>query len=878
MFNIKLVFFFRKQRLSVGIGRSIHDAEMTAAKNALEQHAQMFPLLNYQKSVLASSNHHHHHHNSKRRIATTVNKNENNRQQPFSLRNVKTRGDVSSMIITSAKVTSSLQRFIYPTDTQGHLCGVDSQIDRKFLQFFDIIKCIKYVLVGARCPTPQVCVEQCPSNFYHYKLLYAQELKLITNKKNRSQQIRAQLLCEKSARSQVDNLKISIYSLVKERKICAPYSFPSTAFYGRCIPSIIVHALNLTIKQANDIIKNHGENITDDDIIPNKDVIQNSFKYFKKFLQIKRLLSYMFEDLIQSRYIILLSFLFSMIILLIYMLLLRYFVQWIIWLSLILCIIVFALAASFCFATRIRMQKYLNNNNRVPDLNEMNITLNENELDTNNTSIIIHTDVIDNEKLTFEKFDTAMILLDEFASISIIWLLLGIACCCVCVILILCICCLWERIVLASALIEEASKAISYALTSLIWPIITFILNICFVILGILVLAYYSTLGQPIYQISCNQDFGQSCHNESSHSYVISNESIKLNIRSIPKTCLDYNEGDNCNPDHFLQLNCSIDRIRCVYVSYGFVDETFENYLNTVWSHRLSQFLSQYSWLVNIFNIFIIYWLLAFTIALEEMVLACTFASYYWEINQLNEKCCHGYCHKCLCLQGLVITLRYHLGTIAFGSSFIAIIDVIRTLIDLIKDRMEAMNLNNYGKCCLTLIKGCLNCIRCCFQFFSRYTYIMTAISGKWFCSSSLTATRLLLKNCLRIFVLDRVCAILLYIGRITITIGSCVFTAYILDKIETNINLHFSWFPILIIGISIYISSAIFLNVYSLATSTLFFCVLYDLEISNGSQLESYIISNHLKEILHKSNDFQNTKLHIVNDRSISDKTESNF
>ncbi|CAF1628712.1 unnamed protein product [Rotaria sp. Silwood1] len=105
MFNIKLVFFFRKQRLSVGVGRSIHDAEMAAAKNALEQHAQMFPLLNYQKSVLASSNHHHN--NSKRRSTTTGNKNENNQQQqPFSLRNVKMRGNVSSMIITSAKVTS----------------------------------------------------------------------------------------------------------------------------------------------------------------------------------------------------------------------------------------------------------------------------------------------------------------------------------------------------------------------------------------------------------------------------------------------------------------------------------------------------------------------------------------------------------------------------------------------------------------------------------------------------------------------------------------------------------------------------------------------------------------------------------------------------
>lgn len=31
-------------------------------------------------------------------------------------------------------------------------------------------------------------------------------------------------------------------------------------FYGRCIPSVIVYALNSTIKQADDIIKNRGGN------------------------------------------------------------------------------------------------------------------------------------------------------------------------------------------------------------------------------------------------------------------------------------------------------------------------------------------------------------------------------------------------------------------------------------------------------------------------------------------------------------------------------------------------------------------------------------------------------------------------------------------
>jgi hypothetical protein len=76
----------------------------------------------------------------------------------------------------------------------------------------------------------------------------------------------------------------------------------------------------------------------------------------------------------------------------------------------------------------------------------------------------------------------------------------------------------------------------------------------------------------------------------------------------------------------------------------------------------------------------------------------------------------------------------------------------------------------------------------------------------------------------------------------------------------------------VLIIGISVYMSSAIFLNVYSTATSTLFFCVLYDLE------MDASIMSNRLKDILKKSNDFEKNKFQIINDEPISDNTQSRF
>jgi hypothetical protein len=57
--------------------------------------------------------------------------------------------------------------------------------------------------------------------------------------------------------------------------------------------------------------------------------------------------------------------------------------------------------------------------------------------------------------LTLEKFDTAMILLEDFAPMSIVWLILGIICCVVCAILMIFICCLCERISLAAGIIFE---------------------------------------------------------------------------------------------------------------------------------------------------------------------------------------------------------------------------------------------------------------------------------------------------------------------------------------------------------------------------------------------------------------------------------------
>ena len=81
-----------------------------------------------------------------------------------------------------------------------------------------------------------------------------------------------------------------------------------------------------------------------------------------------------------------------------------------------------------------------------------------------------------------------------------------------------------------------------------------------------------------------------------------------------------------------------------------------------------------------------------------------------------------------------------------------------------------------------------------------------------------------------------------------------------------------------LIIGLSIYISSSIFLNVYSTATSTLFFCILYDMKYSDESRMESSIMSNRLKKVLDQSNDFRGNQFEIPHESIASEANQSRF
>merc|ERR1711928_305329 len=113
----------------------------------------------------------------------------------------------------------------------------------------------------------------------------------------------------------------------------------------------------------------------------------------------------------------------------------------------------------------------------------------------------------------------------------------------------------------------------------------------------------------------------------------------------------------------------------------------------------------------------------------------------------------------------------FHLGTVAFGSLILAIIRTIKTILEYIEKKCKKYN-NDLTKCLLCACKCCLWCLEKFMRFINRNAYIMCAIKSTNFCVSAKDAFSLLMRNMMRVVVLNNVTAWLLWFGKMAIVVG----------------------------------------------------------------------------------------------------------
>jgi hypothetical protein len=242
----------------------------------------------------------------------------------------------------------------------------------------------------------------------------------------------------------------------------------------------------------------------------------------------------------------------------------------------------------------------------------------------------------------------------------------------------------------------------------------------------------------------------------------------------------------------------------------------------------------------NVFIIFfVLLWNNAFMIAFGQMTIAIACA--IWFFTPRDEKT-----SKAKVCPGIWWCIRYHAGTLAFGSFIVAVVQFIRYCLQFIEKQFEAQK--NYFAVVLLKVAQCITwCLEKCIQYLNKNAYIQTAIKGTNFCTSAKVAFWLILRNAASFGILAGLGFVVNVLGYFVITIATGFLGYVILREMEPNAN---PVLPVLIFVAIGYNVGRVYMSVFMLACDTSLQCYLI-VEEAGGQGADQNFIPDALAGIM---------------------------
>jgi len=271
--------------------------------------------------------------------------------------------------------------------------------------------------------------------------------------------------------------------------------------------------------------------------------------------------------------------------------------------------------------------------------------------------------------------------------------------------------------------------------------------------------------------------------------------------------------------------------------------------------YKPDEFLLWMRW----YHIFGLLWLTQFCIACQHLVIAGSVAGWYFSKDK-------GSVGVGTVLSAFYRLVRYHLGTAAFGSFIIALIQLIRIILKYLESKVDKWEKKGCsGSMMIVLIlKGILKCAQCllwCFEKCMKYinvnAYIETAIYGYNFCRAAMKAFQMLTSNALRVAAINSVGSFVLFLGKIAVVIGTFFISLKIMEAKTGDGNpgnyVAHPWAPILVSTCFSYLTAHCFISVYGMAIDTIFLCFCEDSTRNDGIN-KPYFMSKGLMEFVENS------------------------
>ncbi|KAI4809937.1 hypothetical protein KUCAC02_018792, partial [Chaenocephalus aceratus] len=435
---------------------------------------------------------------------------------------------------------------------------------KPILFYFNILKCANpSLLINLQCPTTQMCVSKCPDRFATYTEMQMQH----TLSKSYWEYYRD--FCKPGFSNPYKPV-----SQVLRDEDCPSMLVPSRPFLQRCLPDFT--SLNGTVTVANrtnfkDALET-ARSVTE---------LQHAARGITGLVDAKELGMKIVEDYAKTWAWIIIGLLLSLAVSLIFILLLRFTAGLLLWTTIVTCLLLLAYGMWYCSMQLSRLRN-------TPGSDVAIVTVG------------MQTDL----QVYLQLSQTWIVLLTE-----------------ACVLLMLIF--LRRRVQVAIALLREASKAIGHIMSTLFFPVVTFLLLTLCISYWAVTAVYLASSGEAVYRVMS------------------------------PDVSCQY-ANSTCTPESFNRSNVSTSAScqgsQCLFAFYG--GET---------SYHRHLFLLQLS------NLLLCLWLINFSLALEQCTLAGTFASYYWARRKPQD------IPPCPLFSSFSRALRYHTGSLAFGALILSV-------------------------------------------------------------------------------------------------------------------------------------------------------------------------------------------------------------
>eukprot|EP00930_Biecheleria_cincta_P047272 TRINITY_DN32732_c0_g1_i1.p1 TRINITY_DN32732_c0_g1~~TRINITY_DN32732_c0_g1_i1.p1 ORF type:complete len:942 (-),score=124.05 TRINITY_DN32732_c0_g1_i1:243-3068(-) len=174
---------------------------------------------------------------------------------------------------------------------------------------------------------------------------------------------------------------------------------------------------------------------------------------------------------------------------------------------------------------------------------------------------------------------------------------------------------------------------------------------------------------------------------------------------------------------------------------------------------------------------------------------------------------------------------RYHLGSLAFGSFIIAVIQFIRYCMKYLEKQAKQQK-NKVMVMVFKAIQCCLWCFEKCMKFLNKNAYIQIALMGTNFCTSAKKAFFLILRNIVRFGTVALLGSMIHMIGFLFIVVSSVGLGYLFLTALHPDVG---PAVCLVVYAFTAYLVAKLFMNIFGLAVDSTLQCFLACEEMELG-------------------------------------------